>query len=81
MTDLRAISGGGQHLGPERFVDRKEMARILGVSLATLDKWVQQDRIPSVTWGVRVRRFQASVVIARLRQLDVERAREEGEAA
>ncbi len=50
----------------EPFVDRKEMARQLGISLRLLDQMVSNQEIPSVTWGRRTRRFKASVVIAHL---------------
>lgn len=65
---LRVINGEDT---PERFVDRKEMAAILGISLPTLDRMVKAGEIPSCTWGRRTRRFRPSVVIARLAQRDV----------
>lgn len=58
---LRVIDGDQQ---PERYVDRYEMAHILGVSVRTLDRMVANDEIPSCTWGRRTRRFLPSVVIA-----------------
>ncbi len=51
---------------PEAWVDRAEMARQLGISTATLDRWVAADLIPSRKFGARLRRFKASVVIAAL---------------
>jgi hypothetical protein len=48
--------------GAERFVSRGEMAAIMGVSLATLDRMVAEG-MPSVTWGRRTRRFRPSVAI------------------
>lgn len=49
--------------GAERFVSRGEMAAIMGVSLATLDRMVAEG-MPSVTWGRRTRRFRPSAAIA-----------------
>ena len=50
-------------MGPERYVTRVELAAIMGVSLATVDRMVAEG-MPSVTWGRRTRRFRASVAIA-----------------
>lgn len=47
----------------ERFVTRKEMAEIMGISVRALDKLVREG-MPSVTWGLRARRFQPSVALA-----------------
>jgi excisionase family DNA binding protein len=47
---------------PEDYVTRKELAKIMGVSLSTVDRMVAEG-IPSVTWGRRTRRFRASVAI------------------
>lgn len=47
---------------PERYVSRAELARILGVSLATIDRMVK-DGMPSETWGRRTRRFLPSHAI------------------
>jgi excisionase family DNA binding protein len=57
---VRAVDGNNQ---PEAWVDRAEMARILGVSLRTLDRMVANGDIPSVTWGRRTRRFLPSQVV------------------
>jgi phage terminase Nu1 subunit (DNA packaging protein) len=48
---------------PERFVGRRELAEIMGVSLATVDRLVAEG-MPSVTWGRRTRRFRPSVAIS-----------------
>src|SRR6267154_29927 len=40
---------------PERYVARAELAAIMGVSLATVDRMVAEG-MPSVTWGRRTRR-------------------------
>ncbi len=48
--------------GAERFVSRQEMAAIMAVSLATIDRMVAEG-MPSVTWGRRTRRFRPSVAI------------------
>jgi excisionase family DNA binding protein len=64
---LRVIKGGQ---ATEAFVDRKEMARQLGVSIATLDRMVRADEIPSCTFNRRTRRFRPSVVIAAVEALE-----------
>lgn len=50
-------------LPPERWVGRKEMARLLDVSLSTLDVWVGEG-MPSETWGMRTRKFLPSQALA-----------------
>ena len=47
----------------ERYVSRAELARIMGVSVATVDRMVAEG-MPSVTWGRRTRRFKPSAAIA-----------------
>jgi hypothetical protein len=47
---------------PERYVSRAELARFMGVSLATIDRLVVEG-MPSVTWGRRTRRFHASAAV------------------
>jgi predicted DNA-binding transcriptional regulator AlpA len=51
------------HRSPERYVCRREMAKIMGVSLATVDRLVAEG-MPSVTWGRRTRRFRPSAAIS-----------------
>jgi hypothetical protein len=46
----------------EPFVSRHELARLMGVSIDTVDRLVTEG-MPSVTWGRRTRRFRASVAI------------------
>jgi hypothetical protein len=46
----------------ERYVSRYELARLMGVSIATVDRMVAEG-MPSVTWGRRTRRFRPSVAI------------------
>lgn len=60
---MRAVAGQQQ---PEAYVDRREMARRLGVSVSLLDKMVARGEVPSVTWGRRTRRFLPSAVIRAL---------------
>jgi phage terminase Nu1 subunit (DNA packaging protein) len=50
-------------LGPERYVTRRELASMMGVSIDTVDRLVA-DGMPSVTWGRRTRRFRPSIAIA-----------------
>jgi predicted DNA-binding transcriptional regulator AlpA len=51
-----------EHRHPERYVARAELAHIMGVSVATVDRMVAQG-MPSVTWGRRTRRFIPSAAI------------------
>ena len=46
----------------ERYVSRQELAELMGVSVATVDRLVAQG-MPSVTWGRRTRRFKPSVAL------------------
>ena len=47
----------------ERFVSRRELAEIMGVSVGTIDSLVREG-MPSTTWGKRTRRFRPSAAIA-----------------
>jgi phage terminase Nu1 subunit (DNA packaging protein) len=47
----------------EPYVSRCELALLMGVSVATVDRMVAEG-MPSVTWGRRTRRFRPSVAIA-----------------
>jgi hypothetical protein len=47
----------------EPYVGRKELASIMGVSVATVDRMVR-DGMPSETWGLRSRRFKPSLALA-----------------
>ena len=46
----------------ERYVSRYQLAGLMGVSVATVDRMVVEG-MPSVTWGRRTRRFRPSVAI------------------
>jgi phage terminase Nu1 subunit (DNA packaging protein) len=46
----------------ERFVTRRELARIMGVGERTVARWVTEG-CPSETWGQRSRRFLPSEVV------------------
>jgi hypothetical protein len=59
--EIRAVSVQGS--APERYVARVELAEIMGLSLATIDRMVSEG-MPSVTWGRRTRRFRPSVAIS-----------------
>lgn len=48
---------------PEKYVNRAQLAEIMGVSIATIDRMVAAG-MPSETWGRRTRRFLASEAIA-----------------
>lgn len=47
----------------ERYVDRRELADIMGVSVPTISRMVR-DGMPAETWGLRARRFLPSECIA-----------------
>lgn len=47
---------------PERWLTRRELARLLNVGERTIARWVTEG-CPSETWGQRSRRFLASEVI------------------
>lgn len=49
--------------GQERYVSRAELAAMMGLSLATVDRMVTEG-MPSVTWGRRTRRFRPSAAIS-----------------
>ncbi|HEX4805719.1 MAG TPA: DUF3853 family protein [Conexibacter sp.] len=46
-------------LDGERYVGRRELARLMGVSVTTVDRMVRAG-MPSETWGMRARRFLPS---------------------
>ncbi len=50
----------------EPYVDRKELARRMGVSVATIDRRVRLG-MPSVLWSARARRFLPSEALAWVR--------------
>jgi phage terminase Nu1 subunit (DNA packaging protein) len=47
------------HSLPGELVTREELARIMRVSLPTIDR-MRRDGMPSVTWGRRLRRFNVA---------------------
>jgi phage terminase Nu1 subunit (DNA packaging protein) len=56
-------TGGSPWLAEaERYVSRTELAQIMGVSVATVDRMVAEG-MPPVTWGRRTRRFSPSAAI------------------
>lgn len=52
---------------PEPFIDREELAGLLGVHVNTLDSWRHEPGFPEERWGPRTVRFQHSAVLAWLR--------------
>ena len=64
VTHVRAPNPSSRYLSSsERYVARSELAAIMGVSVATIDRMVAAG-MPSVTWGRRTRRFRPSVALA-----------------
>jgi excisionase family DNA binding protein len=59
VTDLRSA--------PELYLTRRQLADRLGLGLSTVDKFVRLG-MPSMTWGIRTRRFQLSAVERWLRE-------------
>lgn len=55
---------------PERYVNRAQLAELMGVSVATVDRMVA-DGMPSERWGRRVRRFRPSTALAWARSRDL----------
>jgi hypothetical protein len=53
----------GRLSASEPYVDRKQLASIMGVSVATVDRMVRAG-MPSETWGLRSRRFKPSLALA-----------------
>jgi hypothetical protein len=62
-TFLTQPAGDGVVLRSERYVSRVELARIMAVSVATIDRFVREG-MPSETWGMRARRFLPSRALA-----------------
>lgn len=58
MNDVRSLPA----VEVERYVSRVELAELMCVSVATVDRMVAQG-MPSVTWGRRTRRFKPSVAL------------------
>jgi predicted DNA-binding transcriptional regulator AlpA len=48
---------------PEPYINRKELAAIMSVSLSTIDQ-MRREGLPFVTWGRRTVRFRASAALA-----------------
>lgn len=57
---MYAKAGGS---APERYVDRRELATLMGVNVRTVDRMVR-DGMPSESWGLRARRFRPSLALA-----------------
>jgi phage terminase Nu1 subunit (DNA packaging protein) len=51
----------------ERYIDSRELAEAMGVSLATIVRWTRAGA-PSETWGLRLRRYRLSEVEAWARE-------------
>ena len=61
-SDVGGMSGRLRQVESERYVTRAELARMMGLSVATIDRMVAEG-LPSETWGRRSRRFRPSVAI------------------
>jgi len=62
---LRSVDGevvGARLPEGEAYVGRRELARLMGVSVDTVDR-LRRDGMPSVTWGRRMVRFKPSVAL------------------
>lgn len=58
----------------EPYINRQELATLMGVSVRTVDR-LTREGMPSVRWGRRIRRYKASTA------LGWAKARDEGKAA
>lgn len=63
MSNVRAIAVPE----PEAYITRQQLADLMGVHVTTIDRMVR-DGMPSETWGLRSRRFRASVALAWARE-------------
>jgi hypothetical protein len=65
MTTHGRVDFGGTAAGAglEPYVDRRQMARLMGVNVRTIDRMVR-DGMPSESWGLRARRFLPSSALA-----------------
>ena len=66
------MSAGSSSSGPERYVSRRELAELMGISERSVDKLVREG-MPSECWGLRTRRFRPSEAIAWAKQRSRER--------
>ena len=57
----------------ERYLTRVQLAEVMGVGVATIDRMVAEG-MPSETWGIRARRFRASAALAWARERHGEQA-------
>lgn len=57
----------------EKYVGRRELAVLLGLSIPTIDRWVKEG-MPSETWGLRRRMFLPSRARAWAREREARRA-------
>jgi phage terminase Nu1 subunit (DNA packaging protein) len=65
---------------PERYVDREELAEIMGVSTSTIKRFIAAG-MPSETWGMsRTRRFLPSQAMTWARERSTMREPRDGEA-
>jgi predicted DNA-binding transcriptional regulator AlpA len=60
---MREVVGPYPTPRAERYVSREELARMMGLSIATIDRMVREG-MPSETWGRRARRFLPSRAFA-----------------
>ncbi len=54
-----------------RFLTKRQLSILLGVSERTIDNWVAQRRIPSLMLSARMRRFDLAKVEAALNRYEV----------
>lgn len=58
MTDAQVIQ---LRPGPEPYCSRMEIAKLMGVSERTIDRWAREGA-PHQTWGMRTKKFRFSEV-------------------
>jgi excisionase family DNA binding protein len=73
MHRLRESNHGPEDLPAEQqLLTKTQLARIVGVTSRTIDNWVRERKIPSISITRRCRRFIAADVIGALRRFETE---------
>ncbi len=61
----------GMQPSDTRFLSKRQLSTVLGVSHRTIDNWIAQRRIPSLRISARMRRFNLNKVEAALSRYEV----------